>query len=62
MEAQILASELLGKYGVFLSQLSVEIGVFQLHLVTTTYGDVEGIEGKPECCTLVLTIVQVIWW
>ena len=37
MEARLLASELLGKCGVFWFQLATEIKAFYLHLVTTTY-------------------------
>ena len=61
MEARLLRSELMGKYGVFWSQLSTEIEVFQLHLVTTTYGEGLGEEGKAECWTVVITMVWSIW-
>ena len=40
MEARLLGSEFLGKCGVSWSQLATEIVAFQLHLVTTTYGEV----------------------
>ena len=60
MEARLLASEFLGKC-VLWSQLVAEIKEFQLHLVTTTYGEGAGSEGKVECWTLVLTIVRVVW-
>ena len=61
MEARLLASELLGKCGVFWSQLSTEIEAFQLHLVTTTYGEESGAVGKAKYWTLVLTKLRVIW-
>ena len=38
MEARLLTSELLGKYGMFWSQLAAEIEDFQMYIVTTTYG------------------------
>ena len=41
-----MASEFLGKCDVFWSQLAAEIEVFQLHLVTTSYGEGEGVAGK----------------
>ena len=37
MEASLLDSEILGRCGLFWSQLSVEIEEFHLHLVTTTW-------------------------
>ena len=46
MEVRLLASELLGKCGVFWSQLLAEIEAFQLHLVTKTYGEGAGAAGK----------------
>ena len=61
MEARLLASELLGKCGVFWSQLDAEIDAFQLHLVMITYGEVSGTSGKAECWIVVITMVQVIW-
>ena len=49
MKAQLLASKLLGKCGVFWSQLAAEIESFKLHLVTITYGEGSGVAGKAEC-------------
>ena len=46
IEARLLASELLGKCGVFWSQLAAEIEAFQLHLVMTTSGEGSGKAGK----------------
>ena len=43
------------------SQLAAEIDAFQIHLVTTTYGDGAMVEVKSECWTVVLTMVHVIW-
>ena len=56
-----MASELLGKRGVFWSQLAAEIEAFQLNFVTTTYEKGGVAVGKAECWTLVLTMVLVIW-
>ena len=61
MEAGILASELLGKCGVFWYQLDVEIEAFRLHLITTTYGEGEGAAVKAYCWTVFLTMIRVIW-
>ena len=61
MEARLLEIEFLEKCGVFWSQLSAEIEDFQLHLVTTAYGEGAVVTRKAECWTLVLTIVRVIW-
>ena len=44
-----MSSELLGKCGVFWSQLPPEIEAFKLHLVTMTYGEGEVAEGKAVC-------------
>ena len=60
MQARLLASEFLGKFGVFWSQLADEIEVFQIHLVTMAYGKGSGAMGKAECWTVVLTMVRVI--
>ena len=49
MEAKLLASDLLGKSGVFWSHLDAEIKAFQMHLVTTTYGEEVAFEGIAEC-------------
>ena len=46
MEARLLVSELLGKCGVFWSQLAAEIEAFQINLVTTTYGEGAWAAGK----------------
>ena len=43
------------------SQLIAEIEAFQLHLVTTIYGEGAGVAGKSECWTVVFTVVRVIW-
>ena len=56
-----LSSKLLGKCGVFWSQLDAEIEAFQMHLVTTTYRDIEMAAGKAECWLIVFTMVRVIW-
>ena len=61
MEARLLASELLGKFGVFWYQLDAEIEAFQLHSVTMTYGAGAVATGKSECRTVVLTMIRVIW-
>ena len=61
MEARIMTSEMLEKCGVLWSQLAAEIEEFQLHLVMTTYGEGVGASGKSECCTVVITMVRVIW-
>ena len=61
MDARLLASELLGKCDVFWSQLSAEIEVFLLHLVTTIYQEGEGTAYKVECWTVVLTMVRLKW-
>ena len=61
MEARIMTSEMLEKCGVLWSQLAVEIEEFQLHLVKTTYREGAGKAGKAECCTVVLTMIRVIW-
>ena len=61
MEARLIASELLEKCGVLLSRLATEIEVFQLHLITTTYGDGAVAAGKTGCWTVVLTMVRAIW-
>ena len=60
MEERLLASEFLVKCGVFWSQLASTIEAFQIHLVTTTYGEGVGAEGKAECWTSVLTMICVI--
>ena len=61
MEANLLASELLGKCGVFESHFESEIEASQMQLVTTTYR--EGVEaaGRSEFWTVVLTMVRLIW-
>ena len=46
MDIMLLASKLLGKCGVFWSQLAAVIEDFQMHLFTTTYGDGEIATGK----------------
>ena len=46
MEARLLVSDFLGKFGVFWYQLAADIEVFQLHLVTTSYGEGAGVAGK----------------
>ena len=56
-----MASELVGKCGVFWSQLAAEIEAFQMHLVTTTYGDGAIAEIKAGCWKVVTTVVPVIW-
>ena len=33
-----------------------------MNLVTTTYRDGAMVEGNAECWTVVLTMVQIIWW
>ena len=38
MESRLLESELLGKCGVFWSQMAAKVEVFHLNLVITTYG------------------------
>ena len=60
-EARLLASELLGKRGVFWYQLAPDIEAFQMHLVTTTYWDDEMAAVKIECWKVVLTMVHAIW-
>ena len=60
MEVQKLVSELLGKLGVLWSKLAAEIEVFQLNLVTTTYGAGVGATRKAECWTVVIAVVWVI--
>ena len=46
MEIHISASDLLGKCGLFWSQLSSEIEDFHLNVVTTTYGDAVSGSGR----------------
>ena len=60
MEARLLASGLLGKCGVLWQQLATKIEAFQLHLLTTTYGEGAGAAGKSDFWTVVLTMVRVI--
>ena len=61
MEARIIASEMLGKCGVFLYQLTAEIEAFYLHLFATTYVERSSSAGKEYCWTVVLTMSRVIW-
>ena len=61
MGAWLLTSKFLGKCVVSWYQLTAEIEAFQLHLVTTTYGEAAGTVGKSECCTVVLMMVRVVW-
>ena len=61
METRLLASELLVKYGVLWSQLAAEIEAFQIHLVTSIFGDGTMASGKAECWVVVLTMARVIW-
>ena len=61
MEARLLASEFLGKCGVFWYPLAAQIEALRLHVVTKTYREGAGAAGKAECWTLVLTMVRVIW-
>ena len=61
METRLLASEFLGKCGVLWYEIVADIEAFQLHLVTTTYGEGAGASEKAECWTVVIKIVQVIW-
>ena len=49
METRLLASEFLGKCGVLWYEIVADIEAFQLHLVTTTYGEGAGASGKAEC-------------
>ena len=60
MEVRLLASEILGRCGMFWYQLTAEIEYLQINLVTTKYGCVAMAAGKVECWTVVLTMVQVI--
>ena len=60
MEARLLVSDFLGKFGVFWYQLAADIEVFQLHLVTATYEEGAGAAEKLEFWTVVLTMIQVI--
>ena len=46
MEARLLANELLSEYGVFWAQMADEVEAFDLHLVTTTYGEVVSSAGR----------------
>ena len=62
MEARLLSSEILVKCGVFWSQPAAKVEAFQLHLVTTTYGEGSGTAWEEECWIVVLTMVWVIWW
>ena len=48
MEARLLVRGILGKFGVFWSKLDAEIYAFQIHFVTTTYGDGAMAEGKED--------------
>ena len=50
MEARMMASELLRKFGALLFKIAAEIEAFQLHLVTIEYGEGSGEAGKEECC------------
>ena len=58
---RLLVSKLLGKCGKFWSQLASKIETFHLHLATKTYGDSAPSKIKEKCCTVVLTMVTVIW-
>ena len=60
-EEKSLEIELLGNCGVFWYQLSADVEAFNLHLVTTTYGENAIVEGKAECWTVVITMVHIIW-
>ena len=59
MEARLLESNLLVKCDVLWSQLPAEIEVFQIHLVTTIYGEGAGTAVKVDCWTVVLIMVRV---
>ena len=52
---------MLVKGDIFWSYLAAEIEVFQLYLVTTTYGDNAMAEGKSDLWTVFLTMVRVIY-
>ena len=41
--------------------MAAEVEYFHPHLVTTTYGEIAYPAGKAECCTVVLTMIRVIW-
>ena len=49
MESRLLASEQLGKFGVFCSRLSIEIKYLQMHSVATKYGDGAMATRKVDC-------------
>ena len=61
MEDKLLARKLLGKCGVLWSHFVAEIEAFQIHMVTTTYREVEMAAVRSECWTVVITMVRVIW-
>ena len=61
METKFLSCELLGKRGVLWSRLAADIEAIQMHLVTTTCREGDMAAGIEECCTVVLTMVRVIW-
>ena len=45
----------------FWSYLVAEKEAFQMHMVTTTYGEGAFASGRAEFCNVVLTMVRVIW-
>ena len=61
IEAGLLAIKLLGKCGVFCSQLDSEIEDFHIHLLTMIYGEIAPSARKYEFWTVVLIMVKVIW-
>ena len=60
MEESFISIELLGKYGVFWSNLAAEIKAFQLDLVTIIYVLSAMAAGKSECLSVVMTMLRVI--
>ena len=61
MEARLLASELLGKYGVLWAHMAAKVEAFHLHLVTTTFGNAVSSTGRAACWTVLITMIIVIW-
>ena len=60
VEDRLLERNLLGKCGVFWSQLDADIEALWLHLVITTYVESEILKGKSEYWMMVITMVGLL--